>query len=140
MLLYSGTKTLYVSVAQGIEQRFPKPCVGGSIPLWDTTAAPYGAVFLYFVNHLSGFFRSRISPRSSPLGATSRISARRHTPRPQFMGATLHIPARRHTPRPQFMGATLHIPARQHTPRPHSSAFQRCFHFTNRIISTYFRH
>ena len=30
-------RNISVSVAQGIEQRFPKPCAGGSNPLRDTT-------------------------------------------------------------------------------------------------------
>ena len=30
----------YVSVAQWIERRFPKPCVGCSNRLWDTKSSP----------------------------------------------------------------------------------------------------
>ena len=39
----------FVSVAQGTEHRSPKAGVGGSNPLWDTTAALNSAVFLFAI-------------------------------------------------------------------------------------------
>ena len=79
-----GTAALCAPVAQRIERRFPKPCVGGSSPLRGATFPPAASAFSF----LMPTFRISIFP--IPQKSTCAWWSDVLTMAPQFQSVTPH--------------------------------------------------